>query len=494
MTKTDIEWAGSSKNPAVGCGPVSEGCLNCYAGLWVQRWDGDDKDGNPRSWKGLTKGNGKGKWSGLVHLNPKALVEIIQRKKPETYFLGSLTDIFYDRISYEYRCAIFATALLAPQHTLIIPTKRHKEMEAFFHRLGEPACMELILHAGNILGEYDVDVNGIIERLYIDKGQKIPWPLPNIWLGVSVENQARADERIPTLLQTPAAVRFVSAEPLLGPVNLRPYLQGVCPDCGHTGYGHEEDMEMSCQECGEDNGAEALDWVIVGGESGRNARPCHPDWIRDLRDQCANPSRTDMGGAWDTRIRPVAFFLKQYGAWLPGRRPRNERAAKNAILMSPDGAKRGRGAGSLSNHLHEGDRDVWLWPVGKGKAKTKEQHRVALYNVIDGERHLAFPDGTFHQAHGTAMDAPETGWQCLITSLISDARFIYMRAPRAGLLLDVLIGRILAIHDAVQYGTPTVEEYVEAAQLAHVLGELAVFSHRFPDSIQQLKDEQRGAS
>jgi len=178
--------------------------------------------------------------------------------------------------------------------------------------------------------------------------------LKNVWLGVSVENQKAADERIPLLLETPAVVRFVSAEPLLGPLDLSAYLPRqlyVCQSCGaEVGQG-EVGLDFRCPyccgACDPDGSTEGLDWVIVGGESGPGARPMHPDWVRSLRDQC--------------REAGVPFFFKQWGEWSPD----------NADI----GVKMGFVAldGTWRDHQPFGwGRDypgsVSIWKVGKKKA------------------------------------------------------------------------------------------------------------------------------
>jgi protein gp37 len=190
--------------------------------------------------------NDNGHWYGSIVEVPERLREPLSWRKPQKIFVCSMSDLFHPGVSDEFIFGVFATMCVAKWHTFQILTKRPQRM------------LELISE-------------------YASYGYK--WPLPNVWLGVSVENQQAANERIPLLLQTPAAVRFVSAEPLLGPV------------------------QMSPQWMYNDHGFGTLDWIICGGESGPGARPMHPDWARSLRGQC------EAAG--------VPYFFKQWGEWRP---------------------------------------------------------------------------------------------------------------------------------------------------------------------------------
>lgn len=188
-------------------------------------------------------------------------------------------DLFHEDVPDDWIDRVFAVMALAPQHTFQVLTKRADRMRAYM--IGErysvvDAAVEITSNArGNIAG--------IVQRENMDK--RGDWPLPNVWLGVSAEDQPRADERIPHLLATPAAVRFVSVEPMLGPVDLEPYVSSA------WSTDHHEWPKLG-----------NLDWVIVGGESGPGARPMHPHWARGLRDQCVAAA--------------VPFFFRQWGAWI----------------------------------------------------------------------------------------------------------------------------------------------------------------------------------
>lgn len=218
-----------------------------------------------------------------VQCHESALDQPMHCKKGRKIFVCPRADLFHDDVPFEFIDRVFAVMALAKQHTFQVLTKRPERMRDYMLRLGNSA--KLLDDAARTLG-YTFKFQG---------KYMVSWPISNIWLGVSVEDQAAADVRIPLLLDTPAAIRWISAEPLLGPVDISDHLWGRanpcedCPqdadcDCGFTPR-HKVTLEP------------ALHWVVVGGESGLNARPMHPDWARDLRDQC------EAAG--------VPFFMKQ---------------------------------------------------------------------------------------------------------------------------------------------------------------------------------------
>lgn len=237
-----IEWTDRTWNPVTGCTKVSDGCTNCYAEGIARRFAG-----------------GKAFPNGFdVTLHHDRLDAPLRWRKPSRVFVNSMSDLFHDQVPDEYIAQVFVTMAATPQHTYQVLTKRHGRMRALVSSPEFRASVE----------------DGIGARFEVD--DRYRWPLPNVWLGVSVEDQKRADLRIPALLDTPAAVRFLSCEPLLGPVDLRPYLN------------HECDRHPR------------PDWVIVGGESEPGARPMHLDWARTLVQQCR-----DAG---------VPVFVKQLGS------------------------------------------------------------------------------------------------------------------------------------------------------------------------------------
>ncbi len=261
---SNIEWTDATWNPIVGCSVVSPGCTNCYAMKLAGR-----RLRNTPKYRGLTQDSNAGPvWTGEVRLWEKSLTDPLLWREPRKIFVNSEGDLFHESIPDEWIDRVFAVMTLCPQHTFRVLTKRAQRMRDYFIKLAadDRACDGL----GRWHAEC-IDDDRWEEMLSLDL------PLENVWLGVSCERQQEADERIPLLLQTPAAIRFISAEPLLGPIDLNRI--------------HEEF----------DGGPAQLDWLIVGGESGPHARPMHPQWARDIRDQC--------------QAAGVPFFFKQWGVW-----------------------------------------------------------------------------------------------------------------------------------------------------------------------------------
>jgi protein gp37 len=245
---SSIEWTDSTWNPVTGCSKISPGCKNCYAERMAKRLAG--RFGYPKD------------DPFRVALHHDRLEEPLRWRKPRMVFVCSMGDLFHEDVPFPIPALVFDIAGKCPQHTFQILTKRPQRMREFTQWMA---------------GADDIST--------------AEWPR-NCWLGVTAENQAMADQRIPLLLQTPAAVRFVSVEPMLGPVELTRAVYGPEPGpmnwFGFTdGFGYE-----AC-----------LQWVICGGETGPGARPMHPDWVRSLRDQC--------------QAAQVPFFFKQWGAYLP---------------------------------------------------------------------------------------------------------------------------------------------------------------------------------
>lgn len=306
-----IEWTEQTWNPIVGCSIVSPGCTNCYAMRMAARLEAmavahagkrvdSTADLGPLGHYLYTTQPSKAGpvWTGKVALAPdRVLTEPLRRRKPTTYFVNSMSDLFHEDVPDAWIDRVFAVMALSPQHTFQVLTKRAARMRTYF------------TEAIN-LGSYDTNrptmLRWCIQIVADESGLERPklgfplLPLPNVWLGVSAERQQEADARIPDLLATPAAVRFVSAEPLLGAIDF-----ARC-DPGRSRYQDAlrgQEMWDSPEPLLSENTAR-LDWVIVGGESGPGARPMHPDWARAIRDQCAAAG--------------VPFFFKQWGAWAPG--------------------------------------------------------------------------------------------------------------------------------------------------------------------------------
>lgn len=288
MKNTAIEWTDATWNPIRGCSRVSEGCRNCYAEVIASRFSAP---GLP--YEGLAA---DGKWTGKIAVAVRHLDDPLRWRRPRRIFVNSMSDLFHDDVDDSTIDRIFAVMALAPRHTFQILTKRPERMREYLNR-GEP------------VGAHPTALQKWRRNMFPEDRRGFAFhPLPNVWLGVSVEDQETADERIPLLLETPAAIRFVSAEPLLGPVDASPYVQESgwwCPECSATKSPQQVTYEENCTYCGEPvDWRAALDWVIVGGESGDGARPMHPDWARGLRDQCVGAG--------------VPFFFKQWGEYQHG--------------------------------------------------------------------------------------------------------------------------------------------------------------------------------
>jgi len=279
---TPIEWTDATWNPITGCSVVSPGCTNCYA----MRLAGT-RLRNHQSRIGLTRDTKAGPvWTGIVNLNAEWLDQPLRWSRPRRIFVCAHGDLFHESVPDDWIEGIFGIMAAAPQHTFQVLTKRAERMREWVSKTTLDRCQAELCS-----GSWP-ESKLLLRRTDFING---PWPLPNVWLGVSVEDQPRADERIPRLLATPAARRFISAEPLLGPVDLLWALgRKIDVAAGLLRHGHFSPGLESLRR---------LDWVIAGGESGHGARPMHPHWVRSLRDQCIGAG--------------VPFFFKQWGEWAP---------------------------------------------------------------------------------------------------------------------------------------------------------------------------------
>jgi len=274
---TAIEWTDVTWNPISGCDRVSPGCDNCYALAMAKRLKamGQAKyqlDGDPR-----TSGPGF-----AVTTHPDALDVPLRLRKPRRIFAVSMGDLFHPQVTDDFIAQVFAVMSMCPQHTFQVLTKRARRMV----NLLSSSNFWLAVNAARLQRGVSCLPGGG------------PVLLPNLWLGVSAENQEAAKARIPALLFTPAAVRWVSVEPMLGPVDLL----GVGVDRAKSGMVADVLAGEYVMPDGERSRiGVSLDWVVCGGESGISARPIHPDWARSLRDQCVS---TD-----------TPFLFKQWGEW-----------------------------------------------------------------------------------------------------------------------------------------------------------------------------------
>jgi protein gp37 len=290
--RTGIEWCDATWNPIRGCTRVSEGCRHCYAETVAARFSGP---GQPyeglaryvsrpqRGYPGaeLAPDKREARWTGKVAWVERVLDQPLRWRRPRRVFVNSMSDLFHESIPDEWVDRVFAVMALATHHTFIVLTKRPQRMRDY---VSDPATL------GKVAGAMTARGFG-----HIAAALRPHWPFRHLWLGVSAEDQATADERIPLLLDTRAAVRVLSAEPLLGPIDLI-----RLPRAGNMHDWLTGERETALTK----DSTPRLGWVIAGGESGPGARPMHPDWPRQLRDQC--------------QVAGVPFFFKQWGEWKPG--------------------------------------------------------------------------------------------------------------------------------------------------------------------------------
>lgn len=373
-----IEWTQSTWNPITGCDKVSQGCKNCYAEIMHRRL----MKMHPRKYSKPFLGN--------IQMHEKDLTIPMERMVPTVYFVNSMSDLFHPSVPFEFVAKVFICMGLCPHHTFQILTKRPERALEFFKEYeyfgfgDDRTTDELAMDFHPWL--YDKKTHQLRQDLrnagwfwdsYGDDDSRFIFendaPLKNVWIGVSVEDQKAANERIPLLLQIPAAVRFLSCEPMLGPIDLSictTWPPSKCTKCGFVGRGLLVDEGTECPEC--DSFMDRLpmiDWVIVGGESGHKARPMHPDWVRAIRDQCNACS--------------IPFFFKQWGQWGP--------YEKAMALLKGDQAL------GVFDYVHvyrdgktdpnppwqdvDAERCEWMFKLGKHAAG----------NVLDGQTHLNYP-------------------------------------------------------------------------------------------------------
>lgn len=291
-----IEWTDATWPVVKGCSYVSPGCANCYAVDLIHRHSHNPNPKISLPLAGLTEArNGRPRWTGKVYLNEPHLTDPLTWRKGRMIFVPSHGDLFHEDVPDEFIDRVFAVMALAGQHTFQVLTKRPERMEAYFTERLMETREEMVASFAQHIGKVVYDprgsnldnygtVPGITAAGVANRRVWPGWPLPNVWLGTSVENQAAADDRIPHLLRTPAAVRFLSCEPLLSAVDLR--------------LGKSEGVPTEAEPCRERAGL--LHWCIVGGESGPGARPFDLEWARSIVTQC--------------KAAGVACFVKQLGS------------------------------------------------------------------------------------------------------------------------------------------------------------------------------------
>lgn len=269
--KSKIEWTDASWNPVRGCTKVSAGCKNCYAETFAERWRG--VPGHPFE-QGFD-----------LRLVPEKLSEPLKWRRPRRIFVNSMSDLFHEDVPFEFIDSVFSVMALCPRHTFQVLTKRPERMREY---------VSDFYPEGGRLEQMLQDVDGFLsDRMTVEDEKRLSCVdvLPNVWLGVSCEDQATADERIPELLKTPAAVRFLSCEPLLGPVEI-----GVPTEVGRSSSSRENPFDTPIMSTRIPRG---INWVIVGGESGTETRACNVQWVRSIVSRC--------------RCSAVPVFVKQLG-------------------------------------------------------------------------------------------------------------------------------------------------------------------------------------
>ena len=316
--KTGIEWTDATWNPVTGCTKVSPGCKHCYAKRVFPRVYGrqiiNHVDGpRPRVFENV--------WT-----HPDRLPMPIHWRRPRRIFVNSMSDLFHENVPFGFVDEVLAVAVLSPQHTFQILTKRAERMFNYF--------------------DYDLRIRYVVQAIYNlarqEKIKDIPqwdWPLRNVHMGISAENQETYDERVHWLNKTPARVRWISAEPLLGPIDMN--LESKVPS------GQESELDNPDR-------LDLVDWVVVGGESGPEARPMHPEWVAQIRHECQRAG--------------VPFLFKQWGEWTSQpthKQLDDECIGADTVLLKLDGTQ--HGWGRSDNTPFDGS-DACMYRIGKRAA------------------------------------------------------------------------------------------------------------------------------
>ena len=282
--RSRIEWCDATWNPVVGCSPVSAGCVNCYAARMAHRLGN-----NPATpqYAGLTGPDGR--WLGQARMAQGHFNDPLTWRRPRRIFVCSMGDLFHESLHPVFVDNVVARMIMAPRHQYMVLTKRPERMRDYFLSEETP---------GRLLR-----VSGVLSRIAPEATPNLPWPLPNVTLMTSIEDQSSVGSRLPPLLECGAQGwrTGVSIEPMIGPVDVSPYLQDIIHQDEIGLAGRNGPLITANGITDHDPWMRGLSWVICGGENGRGARPMHPDWVRSLRDQCK-----DAG---------VPFFFKGWGEW-----------------------------------------------------------------------------------------------------------------------------------------------------------------------------------
>ncbi len=285
-----IEWCTATWNFLIGCTKKSAGCMHCYAIRQAWRLMHNPNSKIAKKFEGTVQRDSKGElnWTGRINFDDEVITKPLSWKLPRRVFVNSLSDLFHKNVKDEWIDQAFAVMALCPQHTFQILTKEPERMLAY---MTAGHFTDRVYEAARYFGSIDQLV--ALTRLL--HGPDPLRALPNVWLGTSCEDQKTADERVPLLLQTPAAVRWISAEPLLGPVDF-----GAAVGRKHGAEYHDKNGPCTCER------DKRLDWVVVGGESGPGARSLDLNWIKSIVGQC--------------RAADVPVFVKQLGVrpWWDG--------------------------------------------------------------------------------------------------------------------------------------------------------------------------------
>jgi len=337
-------YKGETWNPIIGCSKVSDGCKNCYAERMAGRlahMPGAYEYSNVVS-------SNPTKWNGKTQLVQSAIDKPLRWKKPRVIFVCSMGDLFHEDTSFQDIDKVFTIMACNPQHIFIVLTKRAKRMAEYYNSpVTRANIYYLILKSKN--SGYAVT----------DPLDKDGWPLKNVWLGVTAENQETANDRLLHLIKTPAALKFISVEPIVGPVDLTAIKEEVLLT--------KQDYLKFKFLTGKKFEGPKIDWVICGGESGPGARPMHPDWVRSLRDQCQEAG--------------VPFFFKQWGEFVSQHQgPKVNQLSKDKwFSVSTEGDY---GPLYETSYMKDGLNYRTVGKIG----------RKAAGNLLDGEKWEQYPD------------------------------------------------------------------------------------------------------